>query len=153
ADPLSIGASVLAFIGLADGIIRLSKYCIDGLKDAPSDIRMIHSKVSLPRAIFDVLAESDTPSLVEKDTALLSCHRCLPDLESLLPTGACIGHARRRISISDLDWPLKQFKARKILFEPSQQKATLLLVISGDMIHELRGIKTTLNKLHKNVTG
>ncbi|KAK0669104.1 hypothetical protein QBC41DRAFT_112632 [Cercophora samala] len=152
ADPLSIGASVLAFIGLADRIIRLSKYCIDGLKDAPSDIRMIHGEVSSLRAIIDVLAESEAPSLFEKNAALLSCHRCLLDLESLLPTDSVIGHARRRITIAELAWPLKQSRARKILVELSQHKATLLLVISGDILHELRGIKTALLSLENNVT-
>lgn len=134
ADPLSIGASVLAFIGLADRIIRLSKFCIDGLKDAPSDIRMIHGEVSSLRAIIDVLAESKAPSFLENNAALLSCHRCLSDLETLLPSDAGVGLPRRRLTIAELAWPLKQSKARKTLVELSQHKATLLLIISGDVL-------------------
>ncbi|VBB71412.1 Putative protein of unknown function [Podospora comata] len=152
ADPLSIGASVLAFIGLADRIIRLSKFCIDGLKDAPSDIRMIHGEVSSLRAIIDVLAESKASSFLENNAALLSCHRCLSDLETLLPSDAGVGLPRRRLTIAELAWPLKQSKARKTLVELSQHKATLLLIISGDVLHELRAIKTTLHEIQNNVT-
>jgi hypothetical protein len=135
AEPLSIGASVLAFIGLADRIIRLSKYCIDGLQDAPSEIRMIHGEVSSLRAIVDVLADTEAPSLFDKDGPLESCRRCLSDLERLLPAvDTSFRRAGRRLTVAELAWPLKQSKARKLLAELSQHKASLLLMISGDVV-------------------
>lgn len=134
-DPLSVGASVLAFIGLADRIIRLSKYCIDGLQDAPSDIRMIYGEVSSLRAIVDVLTESEAPSLFDKDGSFEGCRRCLTNLEGLLPADTTSDKAgRRRLTIAELAWPLKQSRARKLLVELSQHKATLLLIISGDIM-------------------
>jgi len=134
-DPVSIGASVLAFIGLADRIIQISKYCIDGVQDAPSDIRMIHGEASSLRAIVDVLTETEAPSLFEKDGPFEACRRCLSDLEGLLPADANSGHARRlRLTLAELAWPLKQSKARKLLAELSHHKSTLLLIISGDIM-------------------
>ncbi|KAK0712656.1 hypothetical protein B0T26DRAFT_343158 [Lasiosphaeria miniovina] len=137
ADPLSVGASLLAFIGLADRIIRLSKYCIDGLKDAPSDFRMIHGEVSSLRTIVDDLTGIDQLSLFAKGGPLEACYRCLSNLEGLLPTDASQGQGqghRRRLTIAELAWPLKQNKARKLLAELSQHKATLLLMMSGDIM-------------------
>lgn len=134
-DPLSVGASVLAFIGLADRIISLCKYCIDGVQDAPSDIRMIHGEASSLRAIVDVLTETEAPSLFEKDGPFEACRHCLSELEGLLPAGTNSGHARRlRPTLAELAWPLKQSKARKLLAELSHHKSTLLLIISGDIV-------------------
>ena len=93
ADPISVGASLLAFIGLADRLIRLSKYRIGGLQDAPSDFRMIHGEVSSLRAVVGDLTERDqlSLSLFANGGPLEACHRCLSDLEGLLPADTCQG--------------------------------------------------------------
>jgi len=149
-DPISVGASILAFVGLADRIIRATKYCIDGLQDAPSDIRMIFCEVSSLRAVVDILTGSEqsaaelcnAPPNIPLDWAgpIEACRRCLASLEALLPSGgdAPSGPAapsRRRMTLAELAWPLKQqSKARKLLAEISQHKSTLLLAISGDVM-------------------
>lgn len=134
AELLAFGASVLAFIGLADRVIHLSKCCLDGIQDAPSDFRMIHGEVSSLRDIVEGLTEKEKLSLLaNKDGLLDPCYRCLSDLEGLLPPDA-LGQGRRRVPIAELAWSLKQTKARKLLAELSQHKATLLLIISGDIL-------------------
>ncbi|KAI7770180.1 hypothetical protein LZL87_002551 [Fusarium oxysporum] len=89
ADPLSIGASVLAFIGLADRIIRTCKYCIEAIEDAPKDIHMMLGEATSLRAIIDSIGESSATSLVpnlhEQNGPIKSCHSCLASLEALLP--------------------------------------------------------------------
>ncbi|KAF5671064.1 heterokaryon incompatibility protein het-E-1 [Fusarium denticulatum] len=89
ADPLSIGASVLAFIGLADRIIRTCKHYIEAIEDAPKDIQMILGEVTSLRAIIDSIGESSATSLVpnlhEQNGPIKSCHSCLASLEALLP--------------------------------------------------------------------
>ncbi|KAK0647123.1 hypothetical protein B0T16DRAFT_458984 [Cercophora newfieldiana] len=169
-DPLSIGASVLAFVGLTDKIIRATRFCIDGLKDAPSDIRLIFCEVSSLRTIVDILTgpDSDGETAVESVVSTFpldwagpieACRRCLEGLETLLPsvipgafnTGSTTA-SRRRITLAELAWPLKQSKARKLLAEISQHKATLLLAISGDIIHELRDIKAGLQRVETVVS-
>ncbi|KAI1051542.1 hypothetical protein LB506_003088 [Fusarium annulatum] len=123
ADPLSIGASVLAFIGLADRIIRTCKYCIEAVEDAPKDIQMVLGEATSLRAIIDSIGESSATSLVpnlhEQNGPIKSCHSCLASIEALLPDtmGQCKTGKR----------------LRKLLAEISHHKATLLLAMSGDM--------------------
>lgn len=144
ADPLSIGASVVAFIGLADQIIRACQYCIETIEDAPKDIRMILGEVSSLQAILDSTKGSDPHSssvstlvrgLFGERGPIEACYRCLSELEALLPAKAYQrqGGNRHRITIADLSWTLKKSKARKLLAEISHHKATLLLAISGDI--------------------
>jgi hypothetical protein len=144
ADPISIGASLLAFIGLADRIIRASVYCIDTLQDAPGDIRMIHNEVLSLRAIVDTFADPGQSSsdgaisiLFDKGGPIEACRRSLSGLEALLPVGAddaSTSSLRRRMTLTELSWPLKQSKARKLLAEISQHKSTMLLAMSGDIV-------------------
>jgi hypothetical protein len=155
-DPLSIGASMLAFVGLADRIIRATRFCIDSLQDAPSDIRMIFCEVSSLRTIVDILTGSDQSASSGGELEAIEnvgltfpldwagpiegCRRCLASLEALLPSGAsalsgsATASSRRRMTLAELAWPLKQSKARRMLADLSQHKATLLLAISGDMM-------------------
>ncbi|KAF4500231.1 ankyrin repeat [Fusarium agapanthi] len=88
ADPLSIGASVLAFIGLADRIIRTCKYYIEAIEDAPKDIQMILGEATSLRAIIDSIGESGATSLVpnlhEQNGPIEPCHSCLASLEALI---------------------------------------------------------------------
>ncbi|KAF5709336.1 heterokaryon incompatibility protein het-E-1 [Fusarium globosum] len=158
ADPLAIGASVLAFIGLAERIIRTCKYCIEAVEDAPKDIQMVLGEATSLRAIIDSIGESSATSLVpnlhEQNGPIKSCHRCLASIEALLPdtmiqykTGK-----RRKLTLVDLAWPLKQSKVRKLLAEISHHKATLLLAMSGDMSRDLKEIKTGIERLQGTIS-
>lgn len=55
AGVLAFGASVVAFVQIADGVISLSKKYIDGVRDGPSVIRAILIQVSTLRAVLDSL--------------------------------------------------------------------------------------------------
>jgi hypothetical protein len=156
-DPLSVGASVIAFVGLADRVIRTAQFCIDTLRDVPSDIRMVYCEVSSLKTIVDILTGPDqaAPSSDSEETIasigpsfprnwaspIEACQRCLTSLEALLPSGIDFSApdgptapGRRRVTLAELAWPLKQSKVRKLLAEISQHKATLLLAISGDVL-------------------
>lgn len=140
ADPLSIAASALAFVGLAEQVIRISKQCIDAIKDAPSDMQMILGEVSSVKAVVEGCKDAgDLDGLVARLFAptgpVEACMRCLAELQALLPPdqGPSTMWKKRRITLLELAWPLKQSKARKLLAEISHYKASLLLAISGDM--------------------
>ncbi|SCO52714.1 uncharacterized protein FFMR_11153 [Fusarium fujikuroi] len=158
ADPLSIGASVLAFIGLADRIIRTCRYCIEAVEDAPKDIQMVLGEATSLRAIIDSIGESSATSLVpnlhEQNGPIKSCHSCLASLEALLPDtiGQYKTGKRRKLTLVDLAWPLKQSKVRKLLAEISHHKATLLLAMSGDMSRDLKEIKTGIERLQGTIS-
>ncbi|KAG4267356.1 hypothetical protein FPRO04_12980 [Fusarium proliferatum] len=158
ADPLSIGASVLAFIGLADRIIHTCKYCIEAVEDAPKDIQMVLGEATSLRAIIDSIGESSATSLVpnlhEQNGPIKSCHSCLASIEALLPDtmGQYKTGKRRKLTLVDLAWPLKQSKVRKLLAEISHHKATLLLAMSGDMSRDLKEIKTGIERLQGTIS-
>ncbi|KAI3580999.1 hypothetical protein IWW34DRAFT_831548 [Fusarium oxysporum f. sp. albedinis] len=153
ADPLSIGASVLAFIGLVDRIIRTCKHYIEAVEDAPKDIQMILGEATSLRAIIDSIGESSATSLVpnlhEKNGPIKSCHSCLASLKALLPPtmDQYQTDKRHKITLADLAWPLKQSKVRKLLAEISHHKATLLLAMSSDMSRELKEIRMGIERL------
>jgi len=139
ADPLSIAASIIGLIGLADKVIRGSQHCIDTVRDAPGDMRIIAGEASSLRAIFESLTDAGygpATKLLEVNGPLEACRRSLAALEALLPSLPSDRRrgGQRRLTLADLAWPFKQPRARKILAEISQHKATLLLAISGDML-------------------
>ncbi|ENH70495.1 Vegetative incompatibility protein HET-E-1 [Fusarium oxysporum f. sp. cubense race 1] len=158
ADPLSIGASVLAFIGLADRIIRTCKHYIEAVEDAPRDIQMILGEATSLRAIIDSIGESSVMSLVpnlhEQNGPIKFCHSCLSSIEALLPPtmGQSRIGKRRKITLADLAWPLKQSKVRKLLAEISHHKATLLLAMSGDMSRDLKEIRMGIERLQGTIS-
>ncbi|KAI1346279.1 hypothetical protein F5Y01DRAFT_298090 [Xylaria sp. FL0043] len=116
ADPLSIGASILTFIGLADRIIRVSRYCIEIIQDAPNDIQMILGEATSLKAIIENFGKLEwhtnsttnlVPSLFGKTGPLDACRRCLSGLEGLLPPvvhGSPLAK-QRKITIAKLAWP------------------------------------------------
>ncbi|KAK7921325.1 hypothetical protein PG985_009347 [Apiospora marii] len=135
ADPLSMGASIIAFIEITNRLVSTCRYCIETVKDAPKDFQMILGETTSLEAIIETLKSSGAePSGLA--VTLEACHRCLSALEGLLPKpqrDASSSGKRRMITLAELAWPLKESKARKLLAEVSQHKATLLLAISGDM--------------------
>ena len=147
ADPISIGASILAFIGLADKIIRASRHYLTTVHDAPTDIEMILGEVSSLKAIIASIGnlaqhhQQQQPAsaslvacLFSKGGPVDACRRCLAGFEALLPeVGGGDNKPPHRLMIAQLAWPLKESKARKLLAEISHHKATLLLAISGDV--------------------
>jgi hypothetical protein len=144
ADLLSIGASVIAFIQLADSVIRLCKDCIEAIKDGPKDMQMIIGEVTSLRAIIESFSAVDlhantiklVPSLFEVTGPIEACRRCLSTLQGLLPADIPeVSRGKlRKITFAELAWPAKQSKARKLLAEISGHKSTLLLAITGDMM-------------------
>jgi hypothetical protein len=141
ADPLSIGASVVAFIQLADSVIRLCNDYVQAIKDAPKDMQIIIGEVTSLKAILESFGAVDLhvntitliPCLFETMGPVEACRRCLLTLQSLLPRENPEDSKGKQRKI-DISWPFKQSKARKLLAEISGHKSTLLLAITGDMM-------------------
>jgi len=136
ADPLSIAASVIAVMEVADKVIHAIEHCIRAIKDAPRDMRIILAETVSLKAIIETIVstELNTNSLMDASSLLRSengpveeCRRCLSTLERLLPTDFT-----RRLSLEMLSWPLKESKVRRILAEISRHKSTLLLALASD---------------------
>ncbi|KAF5962325.1 hypothetical protein FBULB1_14290 [Fusarium bulbicola] len=119
---------------------------------------MILGKATSLRAIIDGIGASSATSLVpnlhEDNGPIESCYSCLASLEALLPsaTGQSQTGKRRKLTLTDLAWPLKQSKVRKLLAEISHHKATLLLAMSGDMSRDLKEIKIGIERLQGTIS-
>ncbi|KAK8130409.1 hypothetical protein PG999_002789 [Apiospora kogelbergensis] len=114
ANPLSMGASIIAFIEITNCIVSACKYCIETIKDAPKDLQMIYGETISLQAIIDTLKFSVT-KLSGLSVTLEPCRRCLLELGRLLPAprkNDASSSKRRKITVAELDWPLKASKAR-----------------------------------------
>ncbi|KAI8629156.1 hypothetical protein F5Y19DRAFT_91780 [Xylariaceae sp. FL1651] len=159
AEPLSLGASIVAFIELAERVIRTCKYCIETIQNAPQDMQMIFGEVTSLRAIFVSLGAANLhpntvrsiPTLLGTGGPIESCRLCLSALEQLLPTYDLNISKGRRV-LTELAWPLKESKARKLLAEISQHKSTLLLAITGDVIHDIKDIRAGVERIEYVIT-
>ncbi|RYP78839.1 hypothetical protein DL771_000224 [Monosporascus sp. 5C6A] len=150
ADPVSLGASIVAFIEVTDRIIRACKYCVETIKDAPKDMQMIMGEAISLRAILDSLGAADlhpksmqlVPDLFGKGGPVEAIRNALCELENLLPKeirGIPTSHSHRRV-LAQLAWPLKESKARKLLAEISHHK------------HDIKDIKSGIRRLDYTIT-
>ncbi|RYP44030.1 hypothetical protein DL768_009461 [Monosporascus sp. mg162] len=163
ADPVSLGASIVTFIEVTDRIIRACRYCVETIKDAPKDMQMIIGEAISLRAILDSLGAADLhpksmqllPGLFGKGGPVEAIRNALSELENLLPK-EIRGHPTsnsHRMVLTQLAWPLKESKARKLLAEVSHHKSTLLLATTGDIIHDIKDIKSGVQRLDYTITG
>jgi hypothetical protein len=86
AYPLSIGASFITFIRLADSVIRLCKDCIKVIKDAPKDMQMIIGEVTSLKAIIESFRTMDLHVNAIKSVPVCLRQQAL----SRLADGACL---------------------------------------------------------------
>ncbi|KAH8901526.1 hypothetical protein GQ53DRAFT_800907 [Thozetella sp. PMI_491] len=159
-DPVSLSASIIAFIQAADRVIAMCRYCIDSIKDAPKDMQIILGEIMSLRAMMDNFGadvlHANTANLVPvlfgKLGPIETCGRCLSALEKLLPTAQEGTGKTRQLGLAELAWPLKRSKAQKLLAEIAQQKATLLLAMSGSMIHDIKDIRSGVQRVERELT-
>jgi hypothetical protein len=145
-DPVSLTASIVAFLQLTDQSIKACRNCIDAVENAPKDMQMILGEAISLRAIVESMAaanaENDTTKpfrhLFDNPGPVDACQKGLVALESLLPPHINRAQGsqgqRRKITFAELAWPLKESKARKLLAEITQHKSTMLLAMTGDMM-------------------
>ncbi|RYP67097.1 hypothetical protein DL771_007422 [Monosporascus sp. 5C6A] len=146
---MEVAAGGIALFQLLDRVIQVSKHIIDTVKGAPNDIRLIHSEIVTLQLILKQLQDSGTlniPVLTGNNGPLQRCQMAVGELEILLPRDAVfLSSGKRRktckITFATLAWALNESKAKKLLAEISQQKGTILLVLSGDMVQDIRAIK------------
>ncbi|KAB5515073.1 hypothetical protein GE09DRAFT_1046277 [Coniochaeta sp. 2T2.1] len=94
------------------------------------------------------------PRLLDKAGPIEACRRCLVSLEALLPPypSKSAQNGRRKITFAELAWPLKESRARKLLVEISLHKLTLLLAITGDIAHDIKGIRLGVDRVEQTLT-
>ena len=123
-DPLSITASVVAILGLAEKIISSCRSYLSSIRDAPSDLRSILIEVSSLKSIVENLqflvthgADGDHSQIVQDlnspDGPIHGCREALAKLEKVFPPTTVQGSTptKRRatnISLAQLAWPFQE---------------------------------------------
>ena len=141
AEVVGLAASIIAVAELAEGVVRLCKAYIDGVKDAPRDLRVILVEVSTLKGLLDSIALlKDTPLLVEHHDLLSAqvdqIHETLLEVDGLLGESQVkLSTGKRQkvaLSLSTLAWPLKKPRIMQRLEDISKCKSTISLILLAD---------------------
>lgn len=145
AEAIALGASIIAVIQISDRIIGLTKDYIDGVQDAPRDLHIIRIETSTLKAVFESLKfvhnsgnaiSENLQNLARQDGAVAGCRRVVSNLEKLIDTevDTAMRGKRQKIqaTLSNLAWPLKESKAKKLLEEMAKYKTTITLALSSE---------------------
>lgn len=146
---MEVVASSIALAQIADRIMTLFKSYIEGVSDAPADLRHIMIEVSSLKCVLEVLdlsvksnqshgLSSPSPDVDDLSKSLFQklggstgpiegCHEALKGLESLFSkeTEPKENGKRKKLGISSaaLAWPFKMTKAQKWLGEIGSHKS------------------------------
>ncbi|KAF4462848.1 Vegetative incompatibility HET-E-1 [Fusarium albosuccineum] len=164
---MEVAASVIAIIQISDTVLRACKSYIDAFQDYPKDLRLIYVEISSIKAIFEALNFFDPDdsqdsaalaALLRPDGPVEGCKRAIGELNQLLPRAVPQIKTRKskRQKLDEalvaLAWPLKCDKARKLLDELNSYKATISMAFTGQLMHELRSVKTVVRKVDQALT-
>lgn len=148
AEVLAVGAAVIAIIQITDRIIGLCKFYIEAERGIPSSLHSILVEISMLKAIFENLdflrtcnsgISSTMSTLYGQDGPVEGCRRSITKLEKLFPSD-CVQNEgqpaskKRRVmaSLSELAWPLKENKAKKLLDEIKGHKSSITLALTTE---------------------
>lgn len=145
-DPLSIVASIIAVVQMADRVISLCRFYLELSRDAPSDLRVIMIETSALRTILDNIeflvskghAPANLHTLDGDGGPIEGCHKALDQLSGLFSSEYAhdSNRSKRRkvkATLATLAWPFKESTARKLLAEVVQHKTTLNLALTADI--------------------
>ncbi|KAH6880034.1 hypothetical protein B0T10DRAFT_519626 [Thelonectria olida] len=149
--------TLIAIVQLADRVIGLCVYWIEGVRDAPADLRSILLETSMLQTIFkhiefliscDNTVSAAFSNLSKPDGPLEHCHRILTSLIDLFPDGGmptrhASSSAREKVTAmaARLAWPFKEPKARKLLEELGRYKTAITLAITAESTQDIKTIK------------
>lgn len=144
-DPLSIAASSFAIVQIADRIINLCRLYISGFCDAPGELRLIIIEVGSVKCLLEALelqsADGSKPlesTLKRLQAPLRGCHEAFDTLEALFPSNSEISAQGKRqrlaVSLATLAWPLKRYRAARLIDQIGRYKATIVLRLTADSV-------------------
>ncbi|OIW22523.1 hypothetical protein CONLIGDRAFT_606829 [Coniochaeta ligniaria NRRL 30616] len=166
-DPLSIAASILAVVQIADRVISLCRFYLELSRDAPSDLRVILIETSALKTILDNIqflasnghGPTTLSTLTGKDGPIEGCHKALDQLSGLFSSeyahDASSNRSKRRkvkATLTTLAWPFKGSRARKLLAEVVQHKTTLNLALTADISLDIKDIKAKASEIQITLT-
>ncbi|KAK5652809.1 hypothetical protein OQA88_9475 [Cercophora sp. LCS_1] len=172
-EALGVAASIIAVVQISKQIINTCTKYIEGINDAPKDLRYILIEVSTLKGLFEPLkiligVDAETAVLQAQLTAPVEgCLKALSELDALIGTfdmfessehesddrGPRPGRKRRRLVNlkMQLAWPLKQDRAKRLLELLGVYKSTINLLLSSHGISHLQKIGTELRSFREEL--
>jgi len=142
--------TILAVIQIADRVIELSRYWIEGVLDAESDLRSILLETSMLKSVLENIQflSGCSDNLTEtlgglslSDGPLGHCRKILSDLATLIPpvvvdNGKQVLSKKEKMKVmaARLGWPMKRPKAQKLLDELQRYKAAISLSLITEAV-------------------
>ncbi|KAH6970524.1 hypothetical protein BKA56DRAFT_678507 [Ilyonectria sp. MPI-CAGE-AT-0026] len=162
-EALGVAASIIAVVQVSKQVIDMCTKYIEGVQDAPKDLRHILIEVSALKGLFEPLKvlvgfDEDTAVLdTQLSAPVKGCHKAVQELDSMLGSaevyrvatggqdedqgGGSRGKRRRLANLKiQLAWPLKQERAKRLLDLLSAYKSTINLILSSHGISQLQKI-------------
>ncbi len=145
AEAITVFASVVAIVQIADRVVGLCKFYIETVHDAPSDLRSILLETSMMKAILEnvdplVSNSGEGTSILKRlsgpDSPIQACHTIMTKMEALFPSSYRQVHdntsKRQKVkaSLANLAWPFKAERAKKLVGDLSNVKATITLALT-----------------------
>ncbi len=157
AEAIALGASIIAFIQVADRVIGLCKVYLEleAAGNAPVHLRAVLVETLAVKAILESLGfliSCDDGGSLLKQASLAAdhgpipeCHRIVAELEALFPpdnlTPALPGVLARiksqkvKAALTALAWPLKETKAKRLVEQLAGHKATISLALTTEVVY------------------
>jgi hypothetical protein len=138
-DPLSLTASIIAVVELANEIAGACMAYIEGVKGYPKDLRLIYSETKSLTGLFESLRfldedDADDAGVIRhirgRDGPVEGCKAAIQELLKLIPPST----GSNRPVLDKLSWPLKAPKAEKILKDLKLHKSTTSMAMEGAIL-------------------
>lgn len=149
-EALGLVASVIAIVQISSKIVSLCQFYIGSIDGAPQELRVILIEVSTLKAIAESLQYLTQPDVSSSDLLkqladvegpIEGCKKALKELEKLLPPQPATGNGpsskRRKLDTAakTLGWPFIAGRAKKLLQEIMQHKATINLALTANFAY------------------
>jgi hypothetical protein len=146
-------SSIAAIVQLADRIVKLCKFYIGSISDAPSDLRTILIEISTIKSIFESLEflntnDETTSALLQKvcgrNGPVDGCQKSLLELEKLFPShalqargnnGAPSKTQKVKASFATLAYPFQTDKAQRLLQQIMQYKSSINIALTAELTY------------------
>ncbi|KAK3689399.1 hypothetical protein B0T22DRAFT_513785 [Podospora appendiculata] len=157
AEAIALAASVTAIVQIADRVIGVCKHYIRTARDAPSDLRTILVETSTLKT-YQTDVSASVGKLVGDSGPIQLCLQAMAELESLLsssetasarPSQTRTKRQRVKETITALAWPLKEFRARKLLEDVTRCKETVTLALSAELVRNVKFVKQKVVEAHQ----
>ncbi|KAI9779165.1 MAG: hypothetical protein M1839_007700 [Geoglossum umbratile] len=155
ADPISLAASIITIVHVADAVLTSCYRFVGKVKSAAADIdRIIHEAGSLKVILLDLCDLADEggsslpnlKALAEPNGPLAVCSKALKELEAALAAAIKpLGGPRKLL------WPFQSKKVDEILESIRKQKPSLALALATDNIHATRAVQDGVKSIQQSL--